>query len=111
MASDLIDETLPAHDPSFPKPRGLLAVPPEVEASIANVEAKIAKEQGIQIAPEAKQWMRDDWTLRYYYDNAYVAYRRTPQSVEVLSVGWEEASRYLDRGSRARRDVIVGTVQ
>lgn len=111
MASDLIDETLPAHDPNFPKPRGLLPVPPEVEASIASVEAKIAKEHGIQIAPEARQWMRDDWTLRYYYDNAYVAYRRTTQGVEVLAVGWEEARHFLDdRSPEARQDVIVGTV-
>jgi hypothetical protein len=111
MASDLIDETLPAHDPNFPKPRGLLPVPPEVDASIASVEAKIAKEYGIQIAPEAKQWMRDDWTLRYYCDNAYVAYRRTTEGVEVLAVGWEEASRYRkDHPQETRQDVMIGTV-
>ena len=27
MANDVIDLTIPAHDPSFPKPRGLLARP------------------------------------------------------------------------------------
>jgi hypothetical protein len=54
MARDLIDETLPARDPNLPKPRGLLPVPPELEASIASVEANIAKEHGIQIAAEAK---------------------------------------------------------
>jgi len=64
MASDLIDLTLPAHDPSFPKPRGLLAVPPEVEEQVASMEARIRREKGIQIAPEARQWMLDDWTLR-----------------------------------------------
>ena len=111
MASDLIDWTLPAYNPDIPKPRGLLPVPPEVEASIANVEAQIASEHGIQIAQEAKQWMRDEWTLRYYYDNAYVAYRRTPQGVEVLAVGWDEASKYRkDHPQETRQDVMIGTV-
>ena len=70
------------------------------------MEAKIAKEHGIQIAPEARQWMRDDWTLRYYYDNAYVAYRRTPEGVEVLAVGWDEASDSPEGSPEARQDVI-----
>jgi hypothetical protein len=111
MASELIDLTLPAHDPNFPKPRGLLAVPPRVAEQVAREEARIAREQGIQIAPEARQWMLDDWTLRYYYDGAYVAYRRTPQGVEVLAVGWEEASKYRrEHPPETRRDVRIGTV-
>jgi hypothetical protein len=111
MPTDLIDWTLPAYDPNFPKPRGLLAVPPEVAEQVASEEARIAREKGIQIAPEARQWMLDDWTLRYYYENAYVAYRRTPQGVEVLAVGWEEAHRYRDdHPPETRRDVRIGTV-
>ena len=39
MSSELIDLTLPAHDPNFPKPRGLLPVPPEVAESVAQTEA------------------------------------------------------------------------
>jgi hypothetical protein len=35
MSSELIDLTLPAHDPSFPKPRGLLTVPKEIEEAVA----------------------------------------------------------------------------
>ena len=111
MASHVIDLTLPAHDPNFPKPRGLLVVPPEVAEQVADEEARIAREHGIQIAPEARQWMLDDWTLRYYYDGAYVAYRRTPQGVEVLAVGWDEARKYLDaRSPEYRPDIRVGTV-
>jgi hypothetical protein len=111
MASELIDETLPAHDPNFPKPRGLLVVPPEVAEQVADEEACIAREHGIQIAPEARQWMLDDWTLRYYYDGAYIAYRRTPQGVEVLAVGWDEAGKYLkDHPPETRRDVRIGVV-
>ena len=35
MAQHFIDLTLPAHDPNFPKPRGLLPVPPEVAEDVA----------------------------------------------------------------------------
>ena len=52
MSSKLIDLTLPAHDPNFPKPRGLVPVPPEVAESVAQEEARIARVHGIQIAPE-----------------------------------------------------------
>jgi hypothetical protein len=111
MASHVIDLTLPAHDPNFPKPRGLLPVPPQVAEQVARFEARFIQEHGVPIAPEARQWMLDDWTLRYYYDDAYIAYRRTPQGVEVLAVGWEEASKYLDpRSSETHPDVRVGTV-
>jgi hypothetical protein len=111
MASHFIDHTLPAHDPDFPKPRGLLPVPPEVAEWVAREEARILREHGIQIAPEARKRMLDDWTLNYYYDDAYIAYRRTPQGVEVLAVGWEEARKYLDdRSPEYRQDIRVGTV-
>jgi hypothetical protein len=111
MYGDLVDLMLPAHDPNFPKPRGLLPVPPEVAQDVADEEARILKEKGIQIAPEARQWMLDDWTLRYYYESAYVAYRRTPQGVEVLAVGWDESSKYIrDHSPETRRDVWIGTV-
>jgi hypothetical protein len=105
------DETLPAHDPNFPKPRGLLPVPPEVAESVAQFEAQFVKEHGFPIAPEARQRMLDDWTLRYYYDDAYVVSRRTPQGVEVLAVGWEEAKKYTqDHPPETRRDVRIETV-
>jgi len=111
MSSDLIDWTLPAHDPNFPKPRGLLPIPPEVAESAAQEEARIAREHGIQIAPEARQKMLDDWTLNYYYDGAYIAYRRTPQGVEVLAVGWDEAHKFREEHPpETRRDVVIGVV-
>ena len=32
---------------------------------------------GLKLAPEARRRMLDDWTLNnYYYDEAYIAYRR-----------------------------------
>jgi len=92
MSSHFIDETLPAHDPNFPKPRGLLCVPPEVEEQVASEETRIAREHGFQLAPEARQRMLDDWTLNYYDDGAYIAYRRTPQGIEVRRRRWAAPS-------------------
>jgi hypothetical protein len=111
MAQNFTDLTLPAHDANFPKPRGLIPVPPEVAEQMASADARIFQKLGGPMDPEYRQRLLDDWTLRYYYDGAYVAYRRTPQGVEVLAVGWDEARKYLDdRSPDWRADIRVGTV-
>src|SRR4051812_3009948 len=91
MSSQITDLNAPALDPRTPKPRGLLPVPPEVQEFVDREEERIAREHGVRIVPEAKQRMRDDLTLQYYYEGSYVASRRTAQGVEVLAVGWDEA--------------------
>jgi hypothetical protein len=68
MANHFIDLTIPAHDPNFPKPRGLLPVPPEVAEQVAREEARIAREHGIQVSPEARQRMLDDRSPEYRPD-------------------------------------------
>jgi hypothetical protein len=111
VSSELVDSTIPAHDPNFPKPRGLLPVPPKVAEWVAEAETHIAREHGVQIAPEARRKLLDDWTLNYYYDGTYIAYRRTPQGVEVLAVGWDEAHKFRqEHPPETRRDVEIGTV-
>lgn len=111
MSDHIIDLTLPAHDPTFPKPRGLLPVPPEVAEEVARHEAEFIAKHGEPWTSEARQWILDNQVLNWFYDNAYIAYRRTPQGIEVLAVGWEEANRYRDEHSlEERRDVIIGTV-
>jgi hypothetical protein len=111
MSSELIDLTLPAHDPSFPKPRGLLPVPEEIEEAVAREEARILRENGIVIAQEARQRMIDECTLHYYCEGAYVASRRTPHGVEILAVGPDEASQYINsHPPETRQDVMIGTV-
>jgi hypothetical protein len=111
MANDLIDLTLPAHDPNFPKPRGLLAVPPEVTEWVAKEEVRATEKFGSQLPPEVRQRLLDDWTLYYYYDDTFVASRRTPQGVEVLAVGREEVYKYLEEHPlETRRDVRIGVV-
>ena len=72
---------------------------------------RIAREHGIVISPEARRRMLDDLTIQYYYEGAYVASRRTPQGVEILAVGWDEAHKYRqDHPPETRKDVRIGTV-
>ncbi len=51
MAGEFIDLTLPARDPKFPKPRGLLPVPPELEKAVASEEARLIQRHGTGMAP------------------------------------------------------------
>ena len=80
---------------SRPKPRGLLPLPDEVAAVIAKEEARLLNETGIVPTPEARRRMVDSFTLQYYYEGFYVAYRPTSQGPEVLAVGHEEIGRLL----------------
>ena len=107
MSSQLIDQTLPAHDPSLPKPRGLLPVPPEIEEAVTREEARIAREHGIVIAPEARSRMLGELTLQYYFEGAYVASRQTPQGIEVLAVGRAEA---LERAEEVTIELPIRNV-
>jgi hypothetical protein len=111
MVQHFIDLTLPAHDPNFPKPRGLIAVPPEVAEWVAKEEVRITEKFGSQMPPEVRQRLLDNWTLYYYYDDTFVASRRTSQGVEVLAVGREEVYKYLEEHPlETRRDVRIGVV-
>ncbi len=108
MASDLLDWTLPAHDPSVPRPRGLLPVPPEVVERLASREADLLRERGIQVAPEASRRALEYAMTNWYFDNTEIAYRRTPEGIEVLAVGSEEVSRFVrDHPLETRRDVVI----
>jgi hypothetical protein len=111
MSSELIDLTRPAHDPSFPKPRGLLPVPKEIEEAVTHEDERLLRDHGIVVAPEGRQRMLNDLTLQYYYESAYVASRHTPVGVEVLAVGWDEAHQYRENHPpETRQDVRIGTV-
>jgi hypothetical protein len=109
MSSELIDLTLPSHDSNFPQPRGLQPVPQEIEEAVAREEARIVRKHGIVIAPEARQRLIDKCTLHYYYEGAYVASRRTPQGVEILAVGRDEANQFRENHPpESREDVRIG---
>jgi hypothetical protein len=111
MSSELIDLTLPAHDPSFPKPRGLLPVPKEIEEAVTHEDERLLRDHGIVVAPEGRQRMLIDLTLQYYYESAYVASRHTPLGVEILAVGRDEARKFIqDHPPETRKDVRIGIV-
>jgi hypothetical protein len=73
-----------------PKPRGLLPVPPEVEAAVAEEDVWLRKEHGIVPTAEDRQRQVNSLTLQYYYEGHDVAYRLTPQGVELLAAGLSE---------------------
>jgi hypothetical protein len=92
MSSEIVESTLPAHDPTVPKPRGLLPVPPEVGKTVDEERTRLQP----YFTDEYARRTRDYMTLRHWYEGTYVAYRYTPQGVEVLAVGWEEVGKFLE---------------
>jgi hypothetical protein len=107
MADHIIDLTLPAHDLTFPKPRGLLPVPPEVTEYLARDEAEFIRKYGTYCTPEARQRILDNAVLNWYYDNHYIAYRRTPEGVEVLAVGVHEVDKYFENHPESALEGVV----
>jgi len=106
MVSEFIDLMAPRWNGKGERPRGLLPVPPEVEATIAKQEARLAREKNIVMTPEARQRAINAWTLEYYYEGQYVAHRSTANGVEVLAVGLEEIGPFL----RAKSQVELLTI-
>ena len=77
-------------------------------AAVAREEARITREHGFVIAPEARQRMLNDLTLQSCYERACVASRHTPLGVEILAVGPDEASQYRENHPpESRQDVRI----
>jgi len=105
MSSEIYDLTQPAHDPTIPKPRGLLPVPAWVEEAIAEDRAGMEQYYTDEYAQKCRNYM----TLRYWYEGHYIAWRETPEGVEVLGVGWDEVSKLLQENPPdQRRDIRTG---
>ena len=92
MYARIIDESNPRYRGPLPKPRGLLPVPPEIAEEICRDQAANQP----NYTDEYAKLTRDDWTLTYYYEGDTVACRTTHEGVEVLAVGWDEVSRFLE---------------
>jgi hypothetical protein len=90
-----------------PKPHGLIPIPPEVEAIVAREETRLLKEHGITPTPEARQRMVASLTLQYYFDGIDIAYRHTPQGVEVVAVGLEEVGELIRTTPQEQREGVV----
>ena len=86
----LVDELNAPLVAARPKPRGLLPVPPEVEAAVAEDDSSLLEEYGIVPTSEDRQRQVNSLTLQYYYGGHDVAYRLTSQGVELLADGLSE---------------------
>jgi hypothetical protein len=75
--------------PPAEDPRGLLPVPPLVEALVAREARRHA------FTAEERQRLADNLTLQYFFEDRDVLFRRTPQGIEVLAAGMEEIDRAL----------------
>ena len=87
---DLVDELNAPLVAARPKPRGMLPVPAEVEAAVAEDDSSLLKKHGIAPTCEYRQRQLNSLTLQYYYGGHDVAYRVTPQGVELLADGLAE---------------------
>jgi hypothetical protein len=100
MANQFIDHTAPSLQGSLPKqpqdlPHGIISPPARVLEVVAKEEERLASEQNLTIADQARQQMIEELTIQYYFDylGYEIAYRSTPQGPEVLAVGFEEIHR------------------
>jgi hypothetical protein len=96
MYMQITDSMAPRFRGPGPPPRGLLPVPPEIQE-------QIAKDQSANqpyYTDEYAKLIRDDWTLRYYYEGAPVLCRTTPAGIEVLAAGLEEIGQLMQNMSQ-----------
>jgi hypothetical protein len=92
-----------------PKPKGLLPVPPEVQEVVDREDERLRREHGIISTSEDRQRQRDSLTLQYYFEGYNVAYRHTPQGVEVLAIGLQEIREMiLDKSHEELLDINIG---
>ena len=83
------------------RPRGLLPVPPEVVAEVERQEAKHA------MTPEYRKTLCDRLTLEHYFSDVEVAFRRTPEGIEVLAAGLDEIAEFRGITMREQRQGVV----
>jgi hypothetical protein len=81
--------------------RGLLPVPPEVEAEVKRQEVKYP------MTPDYRKALRDRLTLEHYFADVEVAFRRTPEGIEVLAAGLDEIDRFRRTSTAQERQGIV----
>jgi hypothetical protein len=88
---------------ALPQLRGLLPVPPDVEAEIERQQAAHA------MTPEYRKMLRDRLTLEHYFSDVEVAFRRTPRGIEVVAAGLDEIAEFrAATAPEERQDVVYG---
>jgi hypothetical protein len=87
------DPTMPRYQLPFDRlPRGFVPWPACVLKALEDQEQK----KGFRFAEDYRTDSLIRNSLRYFYEDLHVAYRPAAGGVEVLAVGWEEATRYLN---------------
>ncbi len=81
--------------------RGLLPVPPEVEAEVKR------QEEQHPMTPEYRKTLCDRLTLEHYFADVPVAFRRTPNGIEVVAAGLDEIDQFRKTTSAAERQGVV----
>ncbi|HYV39859.1 MAG TPA: hypothetical protein VE988_29485 [Gemmataceae bacterium] len=87
-------------------PHGLVVPPPEIREQVAKQKAKV----GPNFDSAYEELTLDDWTLAYYYEGIFVAYRSVPEGVEVLAVGDEEVGKLVQKVPKEKRLGVTFTV-
>jgi hypothetical protein len=87
--------------PSHSQPRGLLAVPGEVEAEIKKQEATHV------MNAVYRKTLSDHLTLEHYFPDVEVAFRRTLNGIEVVAVGMEEIAEFRQTTAPEERQGVV----
>ncbi len=88
----IIDPTTPRGQLPFDKlPRGFVPWPQRI---LDALEAEQAR-KGMRFADEYVKRHLETATLAYFYAGLDVAYRHAEGGIEVLALGWQEASQHL----------------
>ncbi len=110
MGIQFFDVNAPRHNgghPSKPEnlPHGLVQPPPAILDLVAQEAARTP------LMDDAyRKLLTDSYTLEYYYEGQYVAYRRVPEGIEVFAVGLPEITELVDKLPDQERLTIVTTV-
>jgi hypothetical protein len=81
--------------------RGILPAPYDVEAEIVRQEAERP------MTPEYRKTLCDRLTLAHYFSDVEIAFRRTPQGIEVLAAGLNEIAEFRRTSTREEREGVI----
>jgi hypothetical protein len=99
--AEIIDTTMPRYQLPFEQlPRGFVPWP----KLLFDALEREPQQKGIQFTDDYVQRHLEAATLRYFYEDLHVAYRPVAGGIEVLAIGWPEASPFL-------KDTAVKVVQ
>jgi hypothetical protein len=59
------------------------------------------------MTPEYRKTLRDRLTLAHYFSDVEVAFRRTPQGIEVLAAGLDEIAAFRRASTREEREGVI----